>query len=65
MEEPCCPTKNSLDVYSHFGGGVNSERAGARPADLFQQQQKRRECVSRVRVSRHQTNIVSRIHLLS
>lgn len=45
MEDPGRPTEVLLDVFIHFTRGVGSETAGARPADLFQQQQ---ECPERV-----------------
>lgn len=50
LEDSGRPAKLPLDIFTHFGGGLDPEGARARPADIFQQQQKRPECVSRAGV---------------
>lgn len=51
LEDTGRQAKLPLDIFAHFGGGIDSERAGARPGDVLQQQQKCPECVSRAVVS--------------
>lgn len=48
VEDTGRQTKPPLDLFTHLSRGLGSEGAGAHPADLFQQQQKRPECVSGV-----------------
>lgn len=45
MEDTGRPTELPLDVFAPLTRWVRPERAGARPADVFQQQHKRPERV--------------------